>query len=230
MGASAGMAWNAQPADGQVRIVILEPYKSFGKNISRKVWPEGGLPIVIHRIPHVRTASVCFLGVRIGLLPCVLCSFFLSVLFACAAPGTIWGGMTLGMSVAGARKLHPELSAPLVPIVRNGFLRYVMPGPVIGPCLSAVDVNFLDGRLASVEVHALTDTDLGDARICAEDWGGAVRQKYGAPLFDVRSSALESITWNTSAFSVTTRIRAVNSIVVYSLSYQAPRRTASEML
>ncbi|MBF0877348.1 hypothetical protein HKD21_10885 [Gluconobacter cerevisiae] len=146
-----------------------------------------------------------------------------------AAPVAIWEGLTLGMSVPEAQISHPQLTALPSPVPRPGFARYVMQGPFIGSCLSTVDVNFLGGRLASVEVHALTDTDSGDVRICAEEWGHAIRQKYGQPLFDVRVPMMENITWNANGFSVTTHMRVLNSIVLYSVSYQAPRRTAAQI-
>ncbi|MBS1103434.1 hypothetical protein JK202_10465 [Gluconobacter sp. Dm-62] len=146
-----------------------------------------------------------------------------------AAPAVIWEGLTLGMSVPEAQISHPQLTARPAPVPRAGFARYGMQGPFIGSCLSTVDVNFLGGRLASVEVHALTDTDSGDVRICAEEWGRAIRQKYGQPLFDIRSPMLETITWNANGFSVTTHMRVVNSVVVYSVSYQASRRTAAQI-
>ncbi|GBR43662.1 hypothetical protein [Gluconobacter roseus] len=147
-----------------------------------------------------------------------------------AAPAVIWDGLSLGMSVPEAKLSHPEMMALPAPVPRAGFARYVMQGPSIGSCLSNVDVNFLGGRLASVEVHALTDTDSGDVRICAEEWGRAVRQKYGQPLFDVRTPMTEKITWNANGFSVTTHMRVVNTVVVYSVSYQASRRTAAQIL
>lgn len=75
-----------------------------------------------------------------------------------AAPAVIWEGLALGMSVPEAKFSHPEMMALPTPVPRAGFARYVMQGPSIGSCLSNVDVNFLGGRLASVEVHALTDT------------------------------------------------------------------------
>jgi len=147
-----------------------------------------------------------------------------------AAPAVIWDGLSLGMSVAEAKFSHPEMTALPTPVPRAGFARYVMQGPSIGSCLSNVDVNFLGGRLASVEVHALTDTDSGDVRICADEWGRAVRQKYGLPLFDIRTPLTENITWNANGFSVTTHMRVVNTVVVYSVSYQASRRTAAQIL
>ncbi|WP_215746239.1 hypothetical protein [Gluconobacter sp. P1C6_b] len=147
-----------------------------------------------------------------------------------AAPAVIWEGLSLGMSVPEARLSHPEMMVLPTPVPRAGFARYVMQGPSIGSCLSNVDVNFLGGRLASVEVHALTDTDSGDVRVCAEEWGRAVRQKYGQPLFDIRTPLTENITWNASGFSVTTHMRVVNTVVVYSVSYQASRRTAAQIL
>ncbi|WP_225198604.1 hypothetical protein [Gluconobacter oxydans] len=147
-----------------------------------------------------------------------------------AAPAVIWEGLSLGMSVPEATLSHPEMMVLPTPVPRAGFARYVMQGPSIGSCLSNVDVNFLGGRLASVEVHALTDTDSGDVRICAEEWGRAVRQKYGQPLFDIRTPLTENITWNASGFSVTTHMRVVNTVVVYSVSYQASRRTAAQIL
>ena len=147
-----------------------------------------------------------------------------------AAPAVIWDGLSLGMSVAEAKFSHPEMTALPTPVPRAGFARYVMQGPSIGSCLSNVDVNFLGGRLASVEVHALTDTDSGDVRICADEWGRAVRQKYGLPLFDIRTPLTENITWNANGFSVTTHMRVVNTVVVYSVSYQAFRQTAAQIL
>ena len=147
-----------------------------------------------------------------------------------AAPAVIWDGLSLGMSVAEAKFSHPEMTALPTPVPRAGFARYVMQGPSIGSCLSNVDVDFLGGRLASVEVHALTDTDSGDVRICADEWGRAVRQKYGLPLFDIRTPLTENITWNANGFSVTTHMRVVNTVVVYSVSYQASRRTAAQIL
>ncbi|WP_276329210.1 hypothetical protein [Gluconobacter albidus] len=39
----------------------------------------------------------------------------------------------------------------------------------------------------------------------------------------------ENITWNANGFSVTTHMRVLNSIVLYSVSYQAPRRTAAQI-
>lgn len=153
-----------------------------------------------------------------------------AVVPAHAAPAAIWEGLTLGMTVPEAKLSHPGLTALPAPVPRAGFARYVMQGPSIGSCLSNVDVNFLGGRLASVEVHALTDTDSGDVRICAEEWGRAIRQKYGQPLFDIRSPMVENITWNATGFSVTSHLRVVNSVVIYSVSYQAPRRTAAQIL
>lgn len=147
-----------------------------------------------------------------------------------AAPAVIWDGLSLGMSVAEAKFSHPEMTALPTPVPRAGFARYVMQGPSIGSCLSNVDVNFLGGRLASVEVHALTDTDSGDVRICADEWGRVVRQKYGLPLFDIRTPLTENITWNANGFSVTTHMRVVNTVVVYSVSYQASRQTAAQIL
>lgn len=147
-----------------------------------------------------------------------------------AAPAVIWDGLSLGMSVAEAKFSHPEMTALPTPVPRAGFARYVMQGPSIGSCLSNVDVDFLGGRLASVEVHALTDTDSGDVRICADEWGRAVRQKYGLPLFDIRTPLTENITWNANGFSVTTHMRVVNTVVVYSVSYQASRQTAAQIL
>lgn len=40
----------------------------------------------------------------------------------------------------------------------------------------------------------------------------------------------EKITWNANGFSVTTHMQVVNTVVVYSVSYQASRRTAAQIL
>ncbi|WP_139064474.1 hypothetical protein [Gluconobacter morbifer] len=146
---------------------------------------------------------------------------------AVAGP-SIWGGFQLGMTQGEARMLHPDLESRPFETGPRQLERYHMPGPFIGSCRSRVAADFLSGVLVSVDVEALTD--FGDAHVCAEEWGRTIRRKYGVPLFDVRSPMEEVKTWNAREFSIVTDMTVLNTVVLYTVSYQPLRRKASEML